>query len=77
MNFLIFPREIPALKPATIGQNVVISKWINAGFFITEMTTRPDPENKRPDSSDKFPPVTGARRGVKTRAVATKIGLFI
>lgn len=46
MNFLIFSKEIPALKPATIGQNVVISKWTNAGFFITEMTIRPDPENK-------------------------------
>lgn len=46
MNFLISPGEIPALKSATIGQNVVNSKWINAGFHVTVMTTRPNPENK-------------------------------
>jgi hypothetical protein len=77
MNFLIFPGEILALKPATIGQNVVISKWINAGLFITEMTIRPNPEDKRPDSPDIFPPMTGTRRGVKAKTVATKTGLFI
>lgn len=41
MNFFFSPEEIVAPKPATIGQNVVISKWNNAEFHVTVMTTRP------------------------------------
>lgn len=58
MNFFFSPEEIIPRKPATIGQNVVNSKWINAGFHVTDMATRPNSQNKWSNSLNIFPLIT-------------------